>query len=398
MFLAAGPYFQKRFAGNKKILENFQSTELSVSTVANLGAMIVLTKMQAKASYPKRIIASLSINSVIFALLAISTRHFLNTTAGGYFAFLIIMVLGTSIAVSLCQNGLFAYVGALGREEYTQGIMVGQAVAGVLPCIVQIISVLSVPAQKVDSGEIPHQSSKSAFAYFLTATLISICTLMAFFLLLSRHGVSHNHKGSIANASTDPDPLASSMASLDGSRNTVPFTTLFRKLFWLATAIFLDFAVSMVFPVFTQEIQSVRPIESAPRLFQPSSFIPLAFLFWNSGDLMGRLVTAIPSLTLGRRPKLLVILAVLRISFVPLYLLCNIKGHGAAVQSDVFYLFIVQLGFGITNGYIGSCCMMSFVEFVDVEEREAAGGFMGLCLVAGLTVGSLASFLVARNA
>lgn len=31
---------------------------------------------------------------------------------------------------------------------------------------------------------------------------------------------------------------------------------------------------------------------------------------------------------------------------------------------------------------------------VGEAEREAVGGFMGLCLVAGLTVGSLASFLV----
>jgi len=40
--------------------------------------------------------------------------------------------------------------------------------------------------------------------------------------------------------------------------------------------------------------------------------------------------------------------------------------------------------------------MMGAVEWVDVDEREAAGGFMGLMLVAGLTVGSLLSFLAAR--
>lgn len=39
--------------------------------------------------------------------------------------------------------------------------------------------------------------------------------------------------------------------------------------------------------------------------------------------------------------------------------------------------------------------MMGAGEWVDVEEREAAGGFMGLMLVAGLTVGSLLSFAVA---
>jgi equilibrative nucleoside transporter 1/2/3 len=38
--------------------------------------------------------------------------------------------------------------------------------------------------------------------------------------------------------------------------------------------------------------------------------------------------------------------------------------------------------------------MMGAVEYVEEEEREAAGGFMGLMLVGGLTVGSMLSFLV----
>ncbi len=64
------------------------------------------------------------------------------------------------------------------------------------------------------------------------------------------------------------------------------------------------------------------------------------------------------------------------------------------MKSDFFYLGVVQLCFGASNGYLGSSCMMGAVEWVAEEEREAAGSWMGLCLVAGLTVGSLLSFLV----
>ena len=81
-----------------------------------------------------------------------------------------------------------------------------------------------------------------------------------------------------------------------------------------------------------------------------------------------------------------------RFIFVPLYFLCNIKGRGATVSSDFFYLVIVQFLYGMTNGYVGSECMMGAGEWVEPEEREATGGFMGLCLVGGLTVGSLLSF------
>lgn len=83
-----------------------------------------------------------------------------------------------------------------------------------------------------------------------------------------------------------------------------------------------------------------------------------------------------------------------RLVFIPLYFLCNVGGRGAVVQSDVFYLFVVQGLFGLTNGYLGSECMMGSGEWVKEDEREAAGGFMGLCLVGGLTVGSLLSFLL----
>ena len=147
--MAAAPYFQRRFKSDEWILRHFQSAILSVSTVANLGSMLVLTKLQAKASYPKRIASSLLINVVIFTLLAMSTSLFRDGTAGTYFGFLLTMVFAASLAAGLSQNGVFAYVAGFGRGDYTQAIMTGQAVAGVLPCIARTTShpgqSLSVP-------------------------------------------------------------------------------------------------------------------------------------------------------------------------------------------------------------------------------------------------------------
>ncbi|KAF1925664.1 nucleoside transporter family [Didymella exigua CBS 183.55] len=382
MFLAANPYFQRRFAPNDNLLRNFQSAIMSVSTVGNLGSMVVLTKLQARANYPRRIAASLVLNILVFTLLALSTKLFLGVAAGVYFAFLMMMVLSASLAAGLCQNGVFAYVAGFGREEYTQGIMMGQGIAGVLPCIAQIVSVLSVPRRKehVDHGT-PQQSSTSAFAYFLTATVISAAALVAFFYLQRQHS-SRIHLDEVDSAPTE--------------RKSVPLTRLFEKLTWLASAVFLTFVVTMFFPVFTQKILSVRDPTSAPRLFQPATFIPLGFLFWNAGDLLGRMGPALPALRLTAYPKVLFLLSVARAAFIPLYLLCNVSGKGAAVSSDFFYLVIVQLLFGLTNGYLGSSCMMGFVEWVDPDEAEPAGGFMSLCLVGGLTVGSFMSFFAAQ--
>ncbi|KAI7604577.1 nucleoside transporter family, partial [Hortaea werneckii] len=225
----------------------------------------------------------------------------------------------------------------------------------------------------------------SAFAYFLTATVISVVTLLAFLYLHVRNRQPERLQDNTAPDSSDESE----------ERKEVPLRVLFRKLFWLASAVFVTFAITMLFPVFTQFIVSVRPEEQQPPILQPASFIPLAFLFWNVGDLLGRMVTAVPSLTLAHRPKIVLVLAFLRIGFLGLYHLCNIRGRGAVVESDFFYLVVVQLLFGLTNGYLGSTCMIGAGQWVDPEEREAAGGFMGLCLVGGLTVGSLASFFAA---
>lgn len=411
MFLAASPYFQHRFSGSPALLQAYSPTLLSVSTVTNLVSMLILTNLQSNAHYPHRIILSLLLNIIAFTLLALSTVLFRSISEGVYFFFLMSMVFLASLATGLCQNGVFAYVSGLGVGEYTQAIMTGQGVAGVLPCIAQIISVLSVPSVKGDitsrsdvtskeavvQQPIPQESGKSAFAYFLTATFISAGAMVAFIVLLRRHpdaGVATQPLLSefpeTQDDETYPTPPTGSQ------RKTVGLWTLYKKLHWLANAVFITFSITMFFPVFTQQIRSVRPTETAPpRLLQPSCFIPLAFLFWNTGDLLGRLSTLVPGLALTRWPRTVFVASIARVIWIPLYLLCNVHGKGAAVNSDFFYLVIVQFLFGLSNGYLGSLCMMVAGGWVEAEEREAAGGFMGLMLVGGLTVGSLLSFAVA---
>lgn len=391
MFLAASPYFQHRFRSSHALLSTFSPALISISTVTNLVTMLLLTKLQKGANYPNRIILSLIINIVSFTLLALSTVMFRAASPGVYFGFLMAIVFTASLATGFCQNGVFAYVAGFGMGEYTQAIMTGQAIAGVLPCIAQIVSVLSVAAPKYDDGRdgatVPQESGKSAFAYFLTATAVSVAALLAFMLLLRRH----------PDEAVDPpkSPLEDAEGPEHTSRKVVGLWTLFKKLRYISSAVFLTFAITMFFPVFTQQIISVRPADTAPRILQPACFIPLAFLFWNTGDLLGRLTTAVPRLNLVHWPRALFLMSVARFVFIPLYLLCNIHGKGAAIASDGFYLVIVQFLFGLSNGYLGSTSMMGAGEWVEVEEREAAGGFMGLMLVGGLTVGSLLSFLVA---
>ncbi|CCD55440.1 hypothetical protein ACHAPC_007153 [Botrytis cinerea] len=392
MFLAAAPYFQSRFQDSESILQHFQSAITSVGTITNLGSMLLLSHLQSNASYPKRIIASLVLNTVVFTLLAISTSYFRDVSSSGYLTFTLIMVFATSCATGLLQNGAFAFASSFGRPEYIQAIMTGQAIAGVLPSAAQIATVLAVPppdhwadvtAEVADVKE----NTTSAFVYFLTATVISVLTLVFVYPLLRKQNrVLESRAASSADSDEEIDE--------NSKHEVVGMVRLFKKLHWLAGGVFMCFTVTMFFPVFTSKVVSVRPADGAPRILQPEAFIPLGFLVWNIGDLCGRLLPLLPFHTKAR-PIPLFIFSILRIGFVPLYLLCNIEGKGAKVNSDVFYLLVVQAGFGLSNGWLGSSCMMAAADYVNEEEREASGSFMMTNLVAGLMAGSLLSFAVA---
>lgn len=420
MFLAAAPYFLKRFRSKEWAVRDYQPSILSVSTVTNLVCAWILAKLQKNATYPKRIIWSLIILSIVFSLLAFSTVTMRGVSVAVYFVFVMFMVFGAALATGMNQNGVFAYVAGFGQPAYTQAIMAGQGVAGVLPCIVQILSVLAVPADDQETDLDQQESGKSAFAYFTTATAISALTLVAFLYLVRRTSIkSRNTHHSSLNLEQDDNETAddsreegeqlSRQQHQIQTRKTVGLWTLFLKLHWPALALFLCFAITMVFPVFTTKIESVQDPANRSRLFEPAIFIPLGFFFWNAGDLTGRLLVLIPSLAKWSQnhPFGLFIFALARLAFIPLYLMCNIRNEsnsnvssssigGVVVRSDAFYLFIVQLFFGLTNGFLGSSCMMGASQWVSPAEREAAGGFMSMMLVAGLAVGSILSFIVAE--
>ncbi|KAK6073644.1 nucleoside transporter family [Seiridium cupressi] len=390
MFLAAAPYFQGRFQSDEWVLQNFQSAIISVSTITNLGVMVILTNIQYTASYPFRINLALYINIAVFALLTLSTSAFLDASPGQYLVFLLIMVAGTAWAAGLIQNGAFAFAASFGRPEYMQAIMAGQGVAGVLPPLTQIISVLVAPPKEPSAqGDDGHEAGSAAFIYFLTAVLVSLLAILGFIPLARRH--DRIVEGRMA------ENMAASFNSIEeaerAARKVVSISTLFQKLHWFAAAVFMCFAIAMFFPVLTPKVLSVTPPESASPLLKPSAFIPLGFFFWNLGDLGGR--ASALTLPCRDRPSLLFGISIARTLFLPLYALCNIHGNGAVINSDVFYLLFVQFPYGLTNGWLASNCMMAAGEWVDEGEREASGGFMGLCLVAGLTFGSLLSFTAA---
>lgn len=160
MFMACATYFQRRFAGDDFLLNNFQSLILASATLTNLTSAWYLSFRQDNANYPARICMSLIMNIVLSTILALSTIFFI-MGPGSYIFVVLGCVLLSSWSTGLSQNGVFAYVNTFGGS-CMQAVMTcvcfyppefspdgqkadfdvcsGQGIAGVLPAIARMSS------------------------------------------------------------------------------------------------------------------------------------------------------------------------------------------------------------------------------------------------------------------
>jgi len=180
------------------------------------------------------------------------------------------------------------------------------------------------------------------------------------------------------------------LENIEGQEGTGLWSTC-RTLGPAAVTTILCFAGSAVSLVFATKISSLSSQEGAISVYR-ELFIPIAFLTWHCGDFLGSFIPLF-RISAIHNSKVLLCASVLRIGFLPIFPLCNYNNNGSLLGGDLFYLIFVQVSFGLTNGWISSACIMGAAGFAN-GRKEMAGAVMGLCIVAGLTLGSLVSFFV----
>jgi equilibrative nucleoside transporter 1/2/3 len=167
-----------------------------------------------------------------------------------------------------------------------------------------------------------------------------------------------------------------------------------------ASAVFITFLVTLgCFPAITMQVKSTLDSETA---WASKFYIPVAcFLLFNVGDYLGRFLAGLIQLPKpGKSGGIItLVLAVARFVFLPLFVLCNIERDensltSVAFESDIAFIIIMML-FSISNGYIGSICMISGPQVVRSEEAQTAASLMVALLGLGLGSGAfLSNFFV----
>ena len=119
-------------------------------------------------------------------------------------------------------------------------------------------------------------------------------------------------------------------------------------------------------------------------------FILVSLLF-NAADLTGKMIPAIPWVAARTpQPKTLLVLALARAGFVPALIFAARTTSTTTAAAGVA---VVSGALGVTNGYVTASCFMRASAGLHGRDAEDAGTVAVLALVIGLCVGSALSFL-----
>ncbi|KAK2531618.1 Slc29a1 [Columba guinea] len=168
---------------------------------------------------------------------------------------------------------------------------------------------------------------------------------------------------------------------------------IFKKLWVMAASVCFVFTVTIgVFPSITAKVSTVLGEGNK----WDSYFIPVScFLLFNVFDWTGRSLTALFTWP-GKDSCLLPVMVVLRVIFIPLFMLCNVQSRKylpVVFSHDAWYI-VFMIFFSISNGYLASLCMCFGPKKVLAHEAETAGAIMAFFLSLGLALGAAVSFLI----
>mmetsp|Transcript_25862 Transcript_25862/g.65467 ORF Transcript_25862/g.65467 Transcript_25862/m.65467 type:complete len:528 (-) Transcript_25862:2705-4288(-) len=411
IFINASAYFAARFkeSNYEETFENYFSICFMGS---NLIFLAVSVAVQDKIPLRLRIALPLSVNMVIFLVTTILV-NIEDVDADTLFIITIVCIFISGFMTAFLQGGIFGLAGQF-APKYTQAVMTGQGVAGLLVSVTAIVTTAAEPA----TGQPPPYSvvATSATVYFAVAVGVLVVALVTY-VILEKLDITHYYRdkfrlavikekkrvesvkqGNNGDAEESPllTPVKGSAAAKEvGKKESGKLATVIKDCWPLMLSVFLVFFTTLsLFPSIIAQIQSVNnpnnvPSPKAGRFFG-DIFVPFQFLLFNLFDWLGRLSSGMKK----KAPaKVVYIFAFVRLAFFPLFMFSNISyAKSAPVFNNDAFPLVFMVFFAFSNGYFSSLCMMYGPDKVKDAHKDLAGAVMVLCLTIGLSAGSMFSF------
>nr|XP_054759282.1 equilibrative nucleoside transporter 1-like [Lytechinus pictus] len=381
--MTAAPIPQTPAPQTKTELQDMYESYFSIAAqVPNVVIQLVNIGIKHKVTLKVRMLTSLTGMLVIFIFTTVLTRVDTNDWEKQFFWITLASVVVINCFSAIFQGSVFG-LGGLLPKKYTQALMAGQGLGGIVPALVSIICLATLK-----------NYSLVGFVYFLISVICIIITYAAY-LVLPRNQFAEYYLNKQASPRTGMIDVSASFSSSFEEKKTPkpPFLKILSQIWVAGLGVFLTFAVTLGnFPGVISQIESMHQSEWTDMYFTPI----FCFLLFNALDYLGRSLSFI-QLPSQNHMGVVSLLVILRLGFFPLFALCNVSPESR--DSDVVfthdaYPIVFMFFFALSNGYLGSLCMMYGPKFVKPEHQETAGNMMAFFLVLGLATGSAISVLV----
>uniref|UniRef100_A0A665WLK4 Equilibrative nucleoside transporter 1-like n=1 Tax=Echeneis naucrates TaxID=173247 RepID=A0A665WLK4_ECHNA len=333
-----------------------------------------------------RISGSLTVILVVFLLTAVFVK--VDMAPLPFFTITMIKIVCINSFGAILQSSLFGLAGML-PASYTTPIMSGQGLAGTFAAFSMICALATGSALQ-----------DSAFGYFITACVVVLLAILSYLVLPRMEFFQYHMETNRARPSADEenkmDLLKKGTCSIFSSQVLLSEKTCacIVGLIWvMALSVCFIFTITIgVFPAVTVAVESTSCAFCAP--ISGTYFIPVScFLLFNIMDWAGRSLMGV-CMWPGKDSKWLPALVILRVIFVPLFMLCNVQPRSnfpVLFAHDAWYI-VFMIFFSFSNGYLASLCMCFGPKKVSPQEAETAGAIMAFFLSLGLALGAAVSF------
>lgn len=330
-----------------------------------------------------------------------------------FFALTMITVVLMNIASAILSGGLFGLVGQF-PSEYITAVVSGQSLGGIFAALTEIIALtLGASAQY------------SAFIYFIIGTVVMLLSIQAYALqsrtVFFKYFTRDRNKTITADqerlitaeednleesdsSNVDVTPIsaaggvaAQGVVSSVEKQSEADFQLVFKGIWKYGLLEFLVFSVTLsIYPAVTVLITSTG--KGNGHMWNDVYFVTVVnYLIFNSGDYLGRILAGLIEWP-RHRPNLLLLVAVLRASWIPLFMLCNAQPRESLpvlIDSDVMYIGLMTV-FAVSNGYLANLGLICAPKQVREHERERASSMMAAFLGVGLAFGSALSLILVK--
>lgn len=359
-------------------LQTFFESYLAIAAnLPMLLSMILNSIYGQKFSQKKRLYVSLSILFIIFALTTVFVKVDTDQWQTTFFAVTMVMVVLLSFFSAIFQAAIFGIVASF-PTNCMHAMVNGQAVAGLLAVIIQILSMIS------NAGPV-----MSGLWYFMASTIFLAFAILCYWSMdndYTRHYLVKIPSEDQLSASLSIDIIESKSEIVETIKECWHLGATVVVAFWATLAVYPGVCVL------------VAPEYPNTSVFTGRFFTPITtFFLFNCGDLAGRVCSTYIPFPIHHRKALLSI-GLLR-SIVPILILfCNVhpRNHTPVLfTNDLYFPILVSLT-AFTNGYLFSSAMIMASLSTYKNRMELIGFVMASALGIGLTLGSVTSTILLR--